>query len=340
MKIEREKLKRALEIVKPGLSNKDIIEQSTSFAFMDGFVVTYNDEISIKHPIESDLQGAIKADELYKFISRLKATEIEIESDGNLLLFKCGRIKAGFQVESKIKLPLNDGMFKKGKWKTLPDKFIEYLKFSAATCSQQLTLPKLTCVHVCKDGYIESSDSHRIFRYNFENEFGVESFLLPQNSANIVAKYNVTKITETEGWVHFKTDEGTIISCRTFNDTFVDTDQYLKQNKKGGKKITFPANLKEILDRAVIFTEEENIVNSYVDIGVEARKIIVKSKSETAWFEESSRIKYEGEPISFTITAKLMIDILSLTNECILLDKLLHFTGENWVYITALHTTA
>jgi len=102
----------------------------------------------------------------------------------------------------------------------------------------------------------------------------------------------------------------------------------------------FPDNLKEILDRAIIFTEEENVANSYVDIEVEARKIIVKSKSETAWFEESSRIKYDGEPVSFTITVKLMADILSLTNECILLDKMLRFTGENWVYLTTLRATA
>lgn len=333
MKIEREKLKRALEIVKPGLSNKDIIEQSTSFAFIAGFVVTYNDEISIKHPIESDLQGAIKAEELYKFISKLKADEIEIESENDSLIFKCGRIKAGFQVESEIKLPLNDEMFQIGKWYSLPDKFIEYLKFCASTCSQILTLPKLTCVHVCKDGYIESSANTRIFHYDFGKEFKVNTFLLPQNSANVVTKYNIIKIAESEGWVHFKTDEGTVISCRTFNDTYVDTAQYLKL-KKGGSKIVFPDNLKEILDRAIIFTEEENVANSYVDIEVGAKKIVVKSKSETAWFEESSRIKYDGEPVSFTITVKLIADILSLTNECILLDKMLRFTGENWVYLS------
>ena len=35
MEIKRTELKAALETVKPGLANKEIIQQSTSFAFMN-----------------------------------------------------------------------------------------------------------------------------------------------------------------------------------------------------------------------------------------------------------------------------------------------------------------
>ena len=52
MKTNKTKLQTALEIVKPGLANKEIIEQSTSFAFLKGKVVTYNDEVSISHPLK------------------------------------------------------------------------------------------------------------------------------------------------------------------------------------------------------------------------------------------------------------------------------------------------
>ena len=67
MKVNKEKLRQALEIVRPGLANKEVIEQATSFAFMDGRVVTYNDEISISHPVEGiEIEGAVKADQLYQ----------------------------------------------------------------------------------------------------------------------------------------------------------------------------------------------------------------------------------------------------------------------------------
>ena len=51
MKINRLILQKALETVKPGLANKEMIEQATSFAFMKDKVVTYNDEISISYQI-------------------------------------------------------------------------------------------------------------------------------------------------------------------------------------------------------------------------------------------------------------------------------------------------
>jgi hypothetical protein len=52
MKIQKTNLIQALEKVRPGLSAKEAILQSTSFAFLNGCVVTYNDEISLSHPVE------------------------------------------------------------------------------------------------------------------------------------------------------------------------------------------------------------------------------------------------------------------------------------------------
>jgi len=52
IKVNRVELKEALERVRPGLASKDIIDQATSFAFLKDRVVTYNDEISISHPVK------------------------------------------------------------------------------------------------------------------------------------------------------------------------------------------------------------------------------------------------------------------------------------------------
>ena len=60
--MNREDILEALEIVKPGLASKEHIEQSTCFAFKNGKVMTFNDEISVSHPVEGldGLEGAIK----------------------------------------------------------------------------------------------------------------------------------------------------------------------------------------------------------------------------------------------------------------------------------------
>ena len=79
MKIKKEELLKALAAVKPGLSSKDVIEQSTSFAFMGGHVVTYNDEIAVRYPVDLEIEGAIRANELYSFLSKIKDKEIDLE---------------------------------------------------------------------------------------------------------------------------------------------------------------------------------------------------------------------------------------------------------------------
>ena len=86
--MKRIDLLKALEIVKPGLASKEIIQQTTSFAFIEGRVVTFNDEISISHPVpDLDIQGAVQADELYKFLKKTKADEI-IAKQANTIAYE------------------------------------------------------------------------------------------------------------------------------------------------------------------------------------------------------------------------------------------------------------
>ena len=86
MKINKTELQLALEKVKPGLASKEVIEQSTSFAFMGNRVVTYNDEISISHPVKGlEVMGAVKAQALYSFLSKVKRDEIDVEWEENQL---------------------------------------------------------------------------------------------------------------------------------------------------------------------------------------------------------------------------------------------------------------
>ena len=92
MKINKETLKQALEIVKPGLANKEIMEQSTSFAFIDDKVVTYNDEICISHPVpDIGIKGVIKAEEMYNFLGKVKTEEITVTQEENEIVLKSGR---------------------------------------------------------------------------------------------------------------------------------------------------------------------------------------------------------------------------------------------------------
>jgi hypothetical protein len=328
MKIVKSDFQEALEIVKPGLSSKELVEQSTSFAFMGDRVVTYNDEISISHPVKDlDINGAVKADELYKLLPKLKEDEFELEVSENEVIIKSGKITAGIAFEAEIKLPIDD-IGELGKFKKIPEDLLDAMKFAAPNASTDMSRPILTAIHVSENGYVESSDSFRIARHNI-GTLPIKTFLLPATSVSHVCRINPNKISEGNGWVHFKNGQGTIISCRILSDDeFVDVNPYLKVK---GNQVEWPAKTLEILERAVIFG------GGFVSIYIEGKKMRIESKSATGWFKEVTNIRHDGDDFSFMISSEMLRGILQKTLTSVISDRLLKFEDEKWIYVTLLN---
>jgi DNA polymerase III sliding clamp (beta) subunit (PCNA family) len=335
MKINKTDLLAALETVKPGLASKETtIEQSTSFAFMNDRIVTYNDEISISHPVEGlEITGAVNANELYNLLAKLKKEEIEIDVENSELHLKCGKAKAGLTLQEEIKLPI-DEMGSVGKWKTIPEGLLKAMKFAMGSTVNDNTQPILKCVHVNQTGFVEASDSFRISRVTLQEKLPVNTFLIPAPSVAKVVRMAPIKMAEGEGWIHFKTEVGTIISCRVYaDDSFPDTTPFLKVK---GEQVTLPETTKEVLEKAMVFCKGNGIGDETVEISLENGKLKIKSQSESGWFEEEIRIKYAGESIVFSITPYMLKDILLETLDCTISKDRLMFTGDNWVYVTVL----
>jgi len=330
--MKKQDLLTALETVKPGLASKEMIEQSTSFAFMGGRVVTYNDEISLSYPTDLQIEGAIQAEELYKLLNRLKEDEIEVEIKGNELRLESGNTKAGLTLQEEIKLPLEE-IGETGKWKTLPEDFLKHVKRAVLSCTNDMSRPVLTCVHITKEGIIEGSDSHQITRCQLEKEMPVKTFLLPVSATVEVIRLRPIKVAEGDGWIHFQTDEGTILSCRVFEDTFPDTAPFMEVE---GVEIILPKAIDEILDRAAVFAKRDHFLDESVVLTLKDKRVLVESKSGVGWFKESARMRYSDSPISFTITPYLLKDILKETSTCVICKDRLKFEGEGWEHITTL----
>jgi hypothetical protein len=338
MKINKSQLQEALEIVKPGLANKELIEQSTSFAFLNGAVKTYNDEISVSHPVEGlELEGAILADNLYKFLGRLKEEELDLRVNGNELILTTGKAKAGLTLMSEVKLPFDEELNEKGKWLTLPDNFCENIAFVMTAAGTNLSQPMLTCVHVNKEGFVEASDGYRLARYTLVNEMPVNTFLIPARSVVEVVKLDPkpTRISVGKGWVHFRNKSGTIMSCRVYHqDSYKDMSAFLELK---GTRITLPDDIPDMLNRAVVFAKRDHILEEKVYISINSERLRMRASSDSGWFKEESDMKsFKGDPISFTITPYLLKGILAETGGCEVTNNRIKFQGENWVYISAL----
>ena len=333
MEIKKTDLKKALEIVKPGLASKAEIEQTTSVAFIEKRVITYNDEISISHPIPGlDITGAIQAPELYALLGKLKTEVIKIEVKESEIILKAGRAKAGLVLQAEIKLPVDGEIAEKGEWETLPENFNKQLLFAIGACGTDMSSPLITCVNI-SEGVIQASDRFKIIQAELSEKMPVNTFLLPANSAIKVVRLKPIKIATGKGWVHFQTKENTIISCRIFEDAYPDISKHLKCK---GESLTLPENLLEALEKASIFAKQEADLMEVIEISMKDEKLEIFSESEGGWFKESIKIEEVKNPINFKIPPYLLRDILKQTSECVIGKAKLKFKGKDWVYIAAL----
>jgi DNA polymerase III sliding clamp (beta) subunit (PCNA family) len=326
---------KALEIVKPGLASKEIVEQTTSFAFISGRVVTYNDEISISHPIDSlDLEGAIRAEELYKLLPKLN-DDVEITVASSELLVKSKRTKAGFRLQKEVKLPLSE-LGTIDNWEPIPDGFIEALRFVMFSASKDMSKPVLTCVNVRQDGYMESSDDMRITRHKFAG-WDLPTCLIPVTTVRSLVTYKIKEVTmgDSEGWIHFRTDAGTIFSCRLLQEVYPDISGFMKVK---GTEIRLPKSLTDILDRTIVFCSVKHDLDYEVTTSLVGNKMTIRSEGEAGWFEETVNSRYKGDPMSFIANPIFLMSMAEKNPKVTLDDKTIRFEDEDWEHVMVLCT--
>ena len=334
--MKTQELLNVLEKVRPGLANKDMIEQATSFAFMDDKVVTFNDEISISHKLTGmNLTGAVKAEELYKFLAKVKTEEIELTTVENEIRIKSGKAKVGLTIESEIKLPLSE-LGEITKWSKLPEDFLSSLEIVRFCCSKDMSRPILTCVNIRKDGVMEACDNYRAIRFQMKSKCPL-TFLLPASSANTLVGYQVSMIAASPGWVHFADKEKALIfSCRVYSEEYNNLDANFILNDS--IPFTFPKESLDILDRAQIFSKGDIFIDQQVQVAVEGKRLFFRVKKAGSWFEEWIKVT-DIPPFATSVHPQFLQDILKLNSTCeIAPGKMMKFTGENWQHVAAMST--
>lgn len=333
--MKRVKLLRALELVKPGVSTKDVIEQANSFAFLENKIVSYNDEISISYPFEDiGFVGAVKAEELYLFLSKLKHEDIDIEITESELLLTAGKSKAGLKLQQNILLPLEE-LGKISAWEKLPDNFVDALTFTHAAASKDMAYPVLTCVHIREDGVIEASDNYKISRFTLGEKMPCSSFLLSAAIIKELINFEIVAIADSFGWKHFKTKDDVVFSARIFEGVFPNIDNIILGDKKA--IFTFPKTFKESLERAVVFSKNEYTAEKEIKITISDKKIKIECASEYGWFEEYTNLRYTGESIAFLVHPDFLKEILLQITTCCVFENVIKFIGADWEHFIRLY---
>lgn len=332
--INRKDLIDALTKVKPGLSQKELIEQSSHFIFEENRIWTYNDQIAISQEFESHLIGAVKADEFYNLLNKLEDENLEISIQNGEFSIQGKTVTAKIKIDPEIKLrPVQAPGINSKNWQPLPKDFNDAISLCIFSASKNMIRPELTCLFVTNKTVL-STDSFRATKKEMKNKVKTD-FLIPAISAKELVKYDVHKIfTDNEGWLHFINKEKTMFSCRTFTDVkypekvwnFFDIE---------GNEINLPDSFKSIIDRVSTLVTEDFDLDRMVDLVIKNNILTCTGKGPHGSVSEKIEIDYDGKTIEVKVHPGFLMEILKSLNSMVVGERLL-FQGENFEHCICL----
>ena len=330
MNIKREEFLNDLEQVKSGLSPREFVEQSSCLCFIDGDVVTFNDEVSCRKKVGLDITGAVQADRLFDILGKLEDEVLTVtENEKGELEFRGKRKSFGVTKEAEIFLPI-DHVERPEKWRPLPKEFTEAVGMVMHCTSTDESKFVLTCVHIAPE-HIEACNQFQMLRVALKT--GVSDSVLVRGTAlRDLTQLAMDKVCLTKNWIHFKNGSGLVYSCRRYSEVYPSLDKLLKMK---GHPIVLPKGLGKASERAAVFAVDP-AGEPYVTVSLVSGKVRVKGEGVSGWYKEVSKVSYDGPPIEFLISPELLTHITANYAEATISKDRLEVTGGHWRYVAAL----
>jgi len=263
MTIDRKEFLNVLKQAMPGVENGNVLlEGADTFIFDNGFVHTYNDNISVSIPFPitnkagDNISGALKAKEFYDLINRYKGETIKLIPKEGVWIIKSENAVAELTLlENNIIDRIKNIKPAKIKWHNIPEKFIEGISICQFSANKSV----LSGIYI-NEGIITSTDEIRINWFVLTDNF-TESFWISDAAASELIKIkNLTKYFISESWVHFTNDDNIIFSCKRLSQEGYPFDKIkilIESHMKTKEDITneLPKDLMEAVNRAAALSQ-------------------------------------------------------------------------------------
>lgn len=338
MKSRREELLGDLEQAKAGLSPREYIEQSSSYVFRAGEVLTFNDEVACRKKIHipREIEGAVQAASLLEALRKHDDEFLEIlKNDDGELEFRGKRDRFAVTMDPTINLPI-DKVERPGKWQKLSSQFTEAIGLVKDSVSKEEdTQFALSCVHVAPS-FVEACDNKTLVRCNVKSDFLKESILVRGTSISPIVSLGMDLVSLTDNWIHFRQDtkegDSLIYSCRRFSEEYRDMSQILDFE---GDKFVLPKGLKDAAERAEVFASD-NAHDPLIRIRLADGKMRLYGQGLTGHYQGLRSATYSGPEVDFFIAPAQLKYIADKYEEAEVTPRRLMVRGGNWRFVTNL----
>lgn len=322
MELKTKELRKIINVVKPGLAEKQLVPGMTRLIFTGSNITTYNGQQCIHYPLQTNFECSVNAKEFIKTIDQIKQDEMDIFIDSNLLHVKAGRIYSKFSIDADIRVVTDtiDAILaemeqgsEKDEWSTVPEEFTKAVLNIAFAASTDKTKQTQCCIHT-KDGYALAADIHlgKMGFHYLDQE--MPEFMINAKDALSIVNSKVTMLLISKAWVHFASDDNVIFSIRKLEGVFpyAGVFDYLEDRSENTVTITMPADVAEAIETAGIFSDNDDFP---IHVTVHGRSMIFEARSAMGEGAYETIIDYDGGDFDFRINSTLMKYMLGVTKD-------------------------
>lgn len=320
MKIKRKDLLNVLNSVKPGIDTSKVLEQRTHFIFTGEDVMTYNGEVSILCPFESDFQCSVKSDDLLNALSKSTSEMVTIIVDkGKMIITLEGRNFGLSVFTEEAHAEILDSMLEdlsaledENGWSSLPEDFIYGASLCIFSASKDRTGGDQNTLYAIRvDGKnLYCTDNLRGSHFEMCEAMG--DFLIDINHIINIIKYPIVSWAHQNSRIYFSTEDNLIFMANTILGQYPD---FTKLFNFEGETLELPDGLKEAINHVVIMAEGDTELDRNAEICIKNNILICKTKKDTGWGEAKLDMDYTGEEIIFNVNPAFLSQVLEKTNK-------------------------
>jgi hypothetical protein len=334
--VNREELLRVLETVSPGVGKgaKEGSAQAHSFAFTNGTVATYNDDVTCRAPNElvPGLECAVRAEPLLKVLRALQDKEVQVEANGSHLVIAARRKRARVVMDAEVSMPLVDQLDPPKGWQPLHPDFGEGVGLVVSCTGTVKAGAMTTYAHVTPD-FLESTDNYQAGRYEVPTPIGREVFVRGE-ALKHAGTLGMVECCLGTNWLHFRNTTGLLVSCRNYQlEGFVEVGAYLALD---GAKAVLPLGLAEAAKLARDAFTGEDKDRDHVTVELRKGGLRLTGLGPSGDYQEVKGVHYDGPPVAFLMKPEVLAAVCQKWSECRIGDGRLVAHSGRFKYVTVL----
>lgn len=320
MQIKRDDFLKALKLASLGTSSREVAAQSSFFMFTKNRIVGDNEMIHVSVPFETGIEGAISVEELLGVLSKITAPALTMEQEGDTVIFKSGRSKAGLNLYPLLRetvamyQPLEEDKKLKEVFTSNTELDVA-LEACAPCCNGNLTSRAMSAICLTKDGMI-ATDNFQAIRVETDlSGLGDSVLLLPAEVIKSMMEIGYTRFLVNDDcrcvavcddgdfkgtWIAFDSIDPKEFPYPNLGDLF----------NGEGTQFNFPEGFINSIETAELFAKNA-LKSEEVMISISTTKDVMKVRGEGThgFFEEEFEVKNDCK-VTFYAKPKTLMFLL------------------------------